>query len=302
MNRPTESPQETRSALAPAYPINWASTTYDISGADTDERVIAMWLAGRPSSTVRAYSADIARLREHVRKPLRRITASDLIEWTNTLGRLKPASQYRRLSAVKSLFTYAHALGYIQLNPAAALRMPRTPDDRASKLLSIESVQALLSSVSGRDRLICVTLYVTGIRESELVALNAEDVRETGSGYALTVRGKGDKVRYVAIPAELAASLREHATSGPLFRSVRGNRLDPSTVYRIVTIAAESAGIRCTPHMLRHAHASHALDAGAPVHVVKETLGHSSLATTSIYVHARPAESSALYVNPPSAD
>lgn len=295
MNRPTESLQEPRSLPDPYLPLNGTSKACDISGADTDERLIAMWLAGRPSNTVRAYSTDIARLRDHIHKPLRRITASDLIGWTDTLGRLKPASQYRRLSAVKSLFSYAHKLGYIQLDPAAALRMPRTTDDRASKLLSVEQVQSLISSTAGRDRLICVTLYRLGLRESELVSLTADDLHDC----VLTVLGKGGKLRHLAVPADLADALRAHASTGPLFRTRSGNPLSPSDVYRIVTRAAEAAGIRATPHTLRHCHASHALDNGAPIHLVRDSLGHASISTTSVYLHSKQSDGSALYVKSP---
>lgn len=297
-NRPPVIAQEPRSTLEPAYPTDQVSRAYDISGATTDDQLVSMWLSGRPATTVRAYTADVSRLREHVDKPIRRITAADLIGWTDTLARLKPASQYRVLSAVKSLFGFAHRLGYIDLDPAAALRMPRTMTDRGSKLLSREAVQSLLDSLTGRDRMIATTLYVCGLRESELVALDAPDVRQTASGYALAIRGKGSKLRTIAIPARLGDELRRQVTEGPIFRSVRGNRLSPSDVYRAITAASEAAGRHVTPHMLRHAHASHALDNGAPLHVVRDTLGHASLSTTSVYVHAKPTEGSALYIKP----
>lgn len=267
----------------------------DISGATTDDKLIAMWLSSRPANTVRAYSADVALMRERVEKPLRRITAADLIDWAETLARLKPATQYRRLSAVKSLFSYAHKLGYIDLDPAAALRMPKAPDDRASKLLSVEQVQTIVSAASGRDRLILLTLYRLGLRESELCNLNAEDLRDS----VLVVRGKGGKLRNLAVPPDLAALLRESASDGPLFRTKNGNRLNASDVYRVVTKAAKASGIRCSPHSLRHAHASHALDNGAPLHVVRDGLGHANVSTTSRYLHAKIGDGSALYVKSP---
>ncbi len=87
--------------------------------------------------------------------------------------------------------------------------------------------------------------------------------------------------------------------SEPVFRSRQGGgHLDRSQVYRIVRAAAKRAGIegKVSPHWLRHAHASHSLDRGAPLHLVQATLGHSSVATTERYLHARPNDSSAMYL------
>lgn len=302
MNETPEIAQERRSDLEPGYPTYQTSRACDVSGADTDEQLITMWLAGRPANTVRAYSTDIGRLRNHVLKPIRRMSAKDLIDWTDTIGRLKPASQYRILSAVKSLFSFAHRLGYLTLDPAAALRMPRVSDDRASKLLPLAAVQRVLKATTGRDRLILRTLYLVGLRESELVSLDTSDIRETGQGFSLSVTGKGGKSRTLAIPTRLARELLAHGSDGPLFVSRTGKRLDVSTVYRIVTAAGQSVGVKLSPHKLRHAHASHSLDNGAPLHVLRDSLGHSSLATTSIYSHAKPEDSSALYLSSDTAD
>jgi integrase/recombinase XerD len=85
---------------------------------------------------------------------------------------------------------------------------------------------------------------------------------------------------------------------GPVFVSRKGGRLDPSAVHRVVKAAIQPAdlGPAVSAHWLRHAHASHALDRGAPVHLIQATLGHSSVATTGHYLHARPTDSSARYL------
>lgn len=273
----------------------------DISGAATDEHLISMWLSGRPKTTQRAYTSDIARFRKYVAKPIRSLTAADIIGYAESLGKLALASQHRLLSSVKSLMSYAHRLGYVSLDPAAALRMPKPQSDRASKILSREIVLAIIDSIPpGRDRLICETLYLCGLRESELIGLKLGDVRLNGSCWALSIMGKGGIARYIAIPLDLATALREHGNSPfpdrPIFRSTKGNRLSASDIYRLVVKAGKTVGHHITPHSFRHANASHALDAGAPLHVVRDTLGHSSLATTSVYVHSKPTESSALFI------
>lgn len=93
-------------------------------------------------------------------------------------------------------------------------------------------------------------------------------------------------------------ALRAEDPDTPVFRSRQGGGLDPSQVHRIVKAAAKRAGLPATvsAHWLRHAHVSHALDRGAPVHLVQATVGHASLTTTSRYAHARPNDSSSRYL------
>lgn len=275
----------------------------DISGANHDDHLIAMWLSGRPKHTKRSYQSDIARFRAAVSVSLRSVTAAAIVDYAESLGRARLAlsTQHRKLSAIKSLFTYAQRLGYVPLNPSAALRMPKPMDNRASKILDVDAVHKVIAGASeGRDRLICKTLYLCGLRESELISLRLCDVQSTPTGAALAIEGKASKIRYVAIPPELADELRSLGNSPiperPIFRSVAGNKLSASDIYRMVVKAGLKAGHRVTPHFLRHAHVSHALDLGAPIHLVRETVGHSSLATTSIYSHSKPSESSALFL------
>jgi integrase/recombinase XerD len=122
----------------------------------------------------------------------------------------------------------------------------------------------------------------------------------TGGAVQVTVYGKGDATRVVLLPAALAVeleALRDAAGRDvPVFAG-RTGALTSGQAYRIVKAAGVRAGVPgLSPHWLRHAHASHALDGGATIHVVRDTLGHASLATTSRYLHARPGDSSALYL------
>jgi len=122
----------------------------------------------------------------------------------------------------------------------------------------------------------------------------------------VTVFGKGGKTRTVLLPADVwrdLVSLRGNASlEDPVFRSRRGRHLDPSAVFRIVRRAAERAelegGANVSPHWLRHAHGSHAIDRGASLPEVQSTLGHGNIATTSGYRHARPNTSSGLHLDP----
>jgi len=147
-----------------------------------------------------------------------------------------------------------------------------------------------------------LTLYSGGFRVAEACGLKWSDLQSRDTSGQITVFGKGSKTRTVLVPKSVWNSLLslrgdapEHA---PVFRSRKGGHLDESQVWRIVRKAAKRAGIEkaVSCHWLRHAHASHALDRGAPIHLVQATLGHSSVATTGKYLHARPADSSANYL------
>lgn len=296
MNRPPQLPPKPRSDPDQGYPTNQLSSTYDISGAATDYQLIAMWLAGRPENTQRAYTTDINRLVAAIATPLRQVTAAQLVGYAGALTDLAPATQHRHLSTIKSLFSYAHRLGYLVLDPAAALRLPKL--DTSRSILSAATIRDVLEHASpGRDQLLLRTLYLTGIREAELVTIAAADINKTPHGHALTVQGKGNKQRTIALPGRLASDLLAHRDTGHIFQTVRGNQLNVSDVYRIVRAAGEAAGHRITPHGLRHACASHALDNGAPLHVVRDTLGHKSLSVTSVYVHSKPSDSAGLYLD-----
>jgi integrase/recombinase XerD len=146
-------------------------------------------------------------------------------------------------------------------------------------------------------------LYAGGLRASELVSLRWRDLadREGGEGQ-LNVFGKGQKTRIILIPASawcLIESLRgEVKDDDPVFRSRKGGHLHISQLWRIVKKAAKRADVvkAVSTHWYRHAHASHALDHGAPIHLVQATLGHASVATTGKYLHARPSDSSGKYL------
>ena len=122
-------------------------------------------------------------------------------------------------------------------------------------------------------------------------------IRSRESGLAeVTVFGKGDKTRHVLISKRLykeLTRLRGHASDdAPVFPSKTGKPLDQPAVFRVIQAAAQRAGIEqaVSPNWFRHAAASHALDNGCPISLVKEQLGHSSLEVTSVYVHARPTD------------
>ena len=266
-------------------------------------QLIALWLHGRKAHTQRAYAADTERLLAAVQKPLAEITLSELQQFADSLSALSANTQKRTLSTVKSLFSFAHKLGYIRFNVGAALKTPAAKHTLAERILTESEVHAMMAlTPRKRDQLLLRVLYASAGRVSEVCALRWADVQPNGDSGQLTLFGKGGKTRAVKLSKATWQALQAHrqgaGNNEPVFSSQKGGALDPSQVHRIVGAAAQRAGIagNVSPHWLRHSHASHALDRGASVALVRDTLGHSSLAVTSMYSHAKPNESSALHL------
>src|SRR5712692_2478622 len=280
------------------------ATTALARQAATDDQLVALWLHGRSPHTQRAYRADVARLQAFTGTPLRQVALVDLQAFADSLGALAPASRVRSLGAVKSLLAFAYRLGYLPFDVGRPLRLPPRRSDLAERILPEAAVQRLLAlEPQPRNRVLLRLLYAAGLRVSELCALTWGDAQARDAAGQLTVVGKGMKVRTVLLSAETWQALQtlrpaEASAPAPVFRSRKGGALDPSQVRRIVVAAAARAGLPAavSPHWLRHAHASHALDRGAPIHLVQATLGHASVATTGRYLHARPTDSSARYL------
>jgi integrase/recombinase XerD len=273
--------------------------------ADSDDQLVALWLHGRPEHTQRAYRAEVDRFILYVAKPLRSVRLADIQGFNDHLNEsgLKPSSVHRAMSAVKSLFAFGFRLGYLQFDVGRAIKIPSFRDELAERILSEAEVLRIISlEPNPRNRAILLTLYAGGFRVSEICSLKWRHLQERDSTGQITVFGKGGKTRTVLMPRSVWDALqflqRDAPADAPVFRSRKKGHLDESQVWRIVTKAAERAGIdkNVSCHWFRHAHASHALDRGCPIHLVQATLGHSSVATTGKYLHARPTDSSGNYL------
>jgi integrase/recombinase XerD len=270
---------------------------------DSESQFLEIWLHGRSPHTRRAYRADITRFLSGAGKPLARVTLADVQAFADSLEKLAPASRYRTLSAVKSLLAFGHRIGYLPFDVGRALRLPGVRDRLAERILSEADVQRMLGlEPDGRNRAILMLLYASAVRVSELCALRWRDLQASDDSGQITVFGKGNRTRSIQLPASVwkeLDKLRGGAADDPVFRSRKhGAALQAVAVLRIVRRAARRAGIEVavSPHWLRHAHASHALDRGAPIHLVQATLGHASITTTGRYLHARPKDSSSRFL------
>ena len=223
------------------------------------------------------------------------------IAWLSEQGYSR-STIHRRLASLRSLYRYLRREEKVEKDPTDGLKGPRL-DQNLPHFMSNQDIEKLLDAPQGegwmilRDRAILETLYSAGLRVSELVALNQDDI-EYGDGTAI-VRGKGKKERIALLgpPAIKALNSYLQARKGQQNQKVReneaiflgknGTRLTTRSVGRLLEKYIKSVGLdpRSTPHTLRHTFATHLLDAGADIRGVQELLGHSSLGTTQIYTH-----------------
>jgi integrase/recombinase XerD len=267
---------------------------------------------GLSGNTIEAYRRDLIRyvefLREHGRRnpalagePEIAAFVQDLSESEYEPGKpYRPASVARTLAAVRSFHKFLVREGDATEDAAEGVSRPKVPRN-LPRPLTVDEVSALVSApgtdgkpATLRDRAILETLYGAGLRISELVGLDVDDVDlEEGSVRAL---GKGSKERVVPLGRYATRSLEGYLvrgrpalagsrSGGALFLNQRGGRLTRQGTTNIIKAQAKRAGIRkrVTPHMLRHSFATHLLEGGADVRVVQELLGHASVATTQIY-------------------
>jgi integrase/recombinase XerD len=284
-----------------------------MSPADAQQRLIEMWLHDKSQRTVTAYRFHVTQFLAFLGKPLQQVTLEDLYAFAETLGDLAPSSQKNTLSVIRSLISFAHKIGYIPLNVGAAMKLDKCADTLNQRLLIQRDVQKMVwateqaqyryKTEKQRDLLILKLLYTSGLRVSELTGLCWNNMIPRRDHGQLTVVGKGQRTRSVIIPAELWSELTQFRgnapDNSPVFASRKGGgHLDRSQINRIVEAAAKRAGInkKVSPHWLRHAHATHALEAGADIGLVQQTLGHANVATTSRYLQHRPDNSSSLYI------
>jgi len=263
--------------------------------------------------TIAAYRSDLAELADMTGgKPLPQLLAADI---RRALARLHasgqaPASLSRKLSAWRRFYAWLGGRGEVAGNPAAGVRAPRRAK-RLPKALAPDQAVLLAGHepaavpLAMRDKAIVELLYSSGLRLSELVALDWRYFAADADGPAstswldldarrVTVVGKGGKVRQVPVGAPAMEALRQWlraraampgAATRALFVAAQGGRIGARSVQlRLARLAAAlGLGVRVHPHVLRHSMASHVLQSSGDLRAVQELLGHASIATTQIY-------------------
>jgi integrase/recombinase XerC len=254
--------------------------------------------------TIKAYTGDLQTFSAYVgTRKFREIDHTTIRGFLSHLYEkgLSKTSVARSLAAVRSLYRWLAQEGVVEQNPAALVSTPRLPK-KLPRVPTMEEMNSVLDGqmpeVAGfpeRDRLMLELLYGCGIRNSELVGINVDDIRV--SAELVLIRGKGKKERYVtfgdAVKSALASYLpaRQMALSGSrgsisaLLINRRGGRLTTRSVGRIIKKIAVAKGLSpdVHPHTLRHAFGTHMLEEGADLRAIQELLGHERLSTTQRY-------------------
>ena len=285
-------------------------------GTTTLDRAVADFLTylraerGLSPATIRAYRGDLddfasarGSASEWDRTPdaaLRYLAARTRRGRPQDLG-LAPTSLRRRAASIRGFYRFAFGEGLIRVDVAQHIDLPRQPR-LLPETLTIDEVDRLLEAAPDlRGRALLELLYAAGLRISEALGLDVEQLSVDGA--FVRVIGKGDRERLVPVgdvardwlnrwltegrPALLAIGHVSPDRGGPLFIGDRGRRLARQQGFGIVKAAARTAGLsdRISPHTLRHSFATHLLEGGADLRIVQELLGHASISTTQLYTH-----------------
>ncbi len=288
-------------STSPLQPLPSSRITGD---TPTNEKITSLWLHGKSPHTQELYRRTITRVAIATEnKPLAWLTLEDIQLFCDLLEREELSDSSRRtyISAAKSLLSFASKCGLINFNVGASVKPPMAKDKLSERILDRDELYALLNAdTSERNRLILNLFYYGGLRVSELINLTWKDL----NGEYLNVFGKGSKTRVVRLPKFLVDELKRFKPRGSkrddyLFVSLKSQtKLRRESVTQLIKAISKQVGIDkpVSAHTLRHCHATNSLLKGAPISLVKETLGHSSVAITSRYLHVRPDQSSSLYL------
>jgi len=262
------------------------------------------------SHTVISLQTDLEQFRKYLndqdeRLAITDVTHHDIRAWVVALmdSGLQPRSINRKLSSLKTFFTFLMKKGIVTTNPAQRVVAPKVAKNLPA-FVQQDEMRALLDGVSypdgfpgWRDKMIVELLYTTGIRRNELIHIQLDDIQLQEG--LIKVVGKGNKERKLpfgkGLQESLAAYLREREdflteemeVTPWLLVTNQGKKLYPKFVYRVVTsyLKQVTTIARKSPHVLRHTYATHLTNNGADLNAVKELLGHASLASTQVYTH-----------------
>ncbi|NQS79330.1 MAG: tyrosine-type recombinase/integrase [Methanoculleus bourgensis] len=218
---------------------------------------------------------------------------TDFFSYITERREYKPKTLHRMISTLSSFYRYLYTQGVVVANPLLGVERPRIKNQELKYLKHSQVIRLLRSIEDRRNRLIVRLIYATGVRVSELCAINVEDI--DFEEQTIRVKGKGDKIRTVFVDEETLEDIDEfigNKIEGPLFVGQQGNHISPRTVQHIFK---ENAPDGITPHKIRHSYASELYRRSKNLRVVQENLGHSSIKTTEIYLHTDLEERKRVY-------
>ena len=214
----------------------------------------------------------------------------------------------RHISTLKSFYKYLTKKGIIEINPMLLIKTPKL-DKKLPKFLNYDDLEKILNIpdtttfLGKRDALILELLYSTGVRVSELVSIKIKDINFSEN--TILILGKGNKERYVMFGGKALNKMNDYLNTRDNFESEYlivnryGNKITDRGIRKIIDGILNKACLsyKISPHTLRHTFATHMLDSGADIEIVKELLGHESLSTTQIYTHVTSESLKRVYDN-----
>lgn len=273
---------------------------------------------GLAENTISSYQRDLKKYLLYLEK-VEEITSLEQVSRVHILHYLKYLKEKdqsaktvaRNIASIRSFHQFLLREGVVKHDPSVHIETPQG-ERKLPKVLSIEEVEALLQAPKGdtpfslRDKAMLELLYATGLRVSELINMNLDDVH-TAMGFVRCL-GKGNKERIIPIGQYATSAIEEYLqkgrrkllgkkTSDALFLNHHGNRLSRQGFWKILKKLAANAKIEkeLTPHTLRHSFATHLLENGADIRAVQEMLGHADISTTQIYTHVSKARLTDVY-------
>lgn len=242
---------------------------------------------------------DFAEINPERKEDINEVNQSLVRSWVVSMlkSKINPRSVNRKLSSNRAFYKYLMAHGHVTVNPFSTIQGPkvskRLPEFVQKQEISTEKMNPLFTddTLGFRDRMLFEILYQTGVRLSELINLKESDISSSG----IRVLGKRNKERDIAISPELYLGIRDLINSKPelnclhefVFFTDSGKKMYPKFVYRKINYyLSQVTGMnQKSPHIMRHTFATHLLNEGASVEVLKEILGHANLAATQVYTH-----------------
>ena len=265
--------------------------------------ILNMWVHGKSKNTKALYKRVSTRFLTFINIPLVEVRLDDIQDFIDSLQHLAVSTQKTYTVVVKSLLSFIHKLGLTHLNIGTLIKPPKARDAINERIISKSDIKLIINSEPNkRNQIILKTLYYLGLRASEICGLKWSDVTLQSNGTAtLTVFGKGDKTRFLIVPKQLLNEIltlkKDNQTYIFTSRKFNGH-LNRTQLWKIVKAAGNRCGIgNPSPHWYRHSHATHSLEGGADIHLLSNSLGHETIATTSRYLHSRPDDCSSLYLD-----
>lgn len=268
---------------------------------------------GYSENTIAAYRNDLSQFNTFARAKVgdnwgdvSRTTINEYISYLKDNSRRPYSSSTiaRKVAAIKSFFHYLIAEGIAQNDPTATLDSPKVKK-RLPQTISVDDINKLLQATSmddapksRRDHAMLELLYATGIRVTELVSLNVDDLDFSEGSVRVQGKKSGVKERYVPVVGDALEALKTYLEQGrrqllhsqkemALFLNHRGKRLTRQGAWLIIKRYVEESGIsgKVTPHTLRHSFAAHKLSHGKSLQDIQKLLGHANISTTQVYTH-----------------